>query len=282
MNKIFYWVFAVVLAAAAALKAAALVQGRPPLPGAFPPGVEAAAVSGELLLAVWLVSDLWGRAAWTVAGVAFGLFGLVSLNKALAGAATCGCFGAVPVDPRVTLGLDAGLLLALLVVGPPAATPRPRRRRAAAWATAGALLASLGPAAFLLGAEPAVLGGDGVIAGNGRLVVLEPDNWASGRRLPVMDFIDMRDPADDLSAGRWRVVFFRHDCAHCQAAMPSYEKLARQDTARRVALIEIEPPRGALIVAADTACRVGRLSASHDWFVETPAAVDLLDGDVTR
>ena len=274
---------AAVLVVAAGLKTLALLDGSASANvGGWPAGVEAAAVAGELALAAWLVSGLWARAAWAAAALAFGLFGFVSLHKALAGAESCGCFGRLAVSPWVTLALDATLLTALLVVGPPRFASRPTRRRLITWATLAAVVALVGPAAFLLRGQPATLAADGVIVGEGRLVVLEPDKWRAGQRLPVLDHIEMNDPDDDLSAGRWHVVFFRHDCDTCRANMPAYEAMARADPSRPVALVEVEPARGVPIVSSASACRLGRLADARRWFVQTPAAVDLIDGGVAR
>ena len=81
-------------------------------------GFGSAAAGYELLLAAALLWGRWPRAAWGAAVVTFLVFAGVTAAKAGGGAADCGCFGAVKIDPRLTLLLDLAVLAALLGVGP--------------------------------------------------------------------------------------------------------------------------------------------------------------------
>ena len=72
----------------------------------------------ELLLAGWLVSSKWPRAAWGTAILTFLGFALFTAARAMAGEASCGCFGKLEVDPRITLALDLGVVFALALAGP--------------------------------------------------------------------------------------------------------------------------------------------------------------------
>ena len=73
-----------------------------------------AVVEFELFFALWLVFGPWPRQTWAAALGLFALFTCVSLYKALAGHASCGCFGRVPVNPWLTSALDLTLVLSLL------------------------------------------------------------------------------------------------------------------------------------------------------------------------
>ncbi len=77
-----------------------------------------AVVELELFFGLWLVAGLYPRQTWAVAVACFALFAGVSLFKGLSGAATCGCFGRVPVNPWWTLILDAAAVSALLFARP--------------------------------------------------------------------------------------------------------------------------------------------------------------------
>jgi len=70
----------------------------------------------ELIFGVWLLSGLHKRLTWVAAVGCFVFFSGVTLYKALSGAATCGCFGKVEVNPWYTLILDASAF-ALLTDG---------------------------------------------------------------------------------------------------------------------------------------------------------------------
>src|SRR4051812_10602478 len=57
----------------------------------------------ELMLAFWLVSRFYPRTSWRFATALFLLFGAVTLYQALSGGSSCGCFGALKINPWITL-----------------------------------------------------------------------------------------------------------------------------------------------------------------------------------
>ncbi|MBN2022776.1 MAG: hypothetical protein JW809_08260 [Pirellulales bacterium] len=65
-----------------------------------------ATVEFELFFGLWLLAGLLPRLTWAAAIGCFVLFAGVSLHKALSGAASCGCFGRVEVNPWYTCTLD--------------------------------------------------------------------------------------------------------------------------------------------------------------------------------
>jgi len=70
----------------------------------------------ELALGLWLLSGLWKRWAWRISLLCFGLFCGVTLYKALTGAASCGCFGQIQLNPWITLlAIDVPAVLMLLL-----------------------------------------------------------------------------------------------------------------------------------------------------------------------
>jgi hypothetical protein len=76
-------------------------------------------VEFELALGIWLLSGLFRRAAWLVVLGCFTLFCCVTLYKGLTGAASCGCFGRIHVNPWITLfAIDLPAVLALLLFRP--------------------------------------------------------------------------------------------------------------------------------------------------------------------
>jgi thiol-disulfide isomerase/thioredoxin len=73
----------------------------------------------EFGLGIWLVCGLFRRAAWLLATLAFGGFIIITGYKALAGDASCGCFGTVHVNPWITLlTIDLPLFILLAVFRP--------------------------------------------------------------------------------------------------------------------------------------------------------------------
>jgi hypothetical protein len=257
-------------------------------------------VECELALGIWLLSGPFRRLAWLAALLCFGLFCSVTLYKGLTGAASCGCFGRVHVDPWVTLlavDLPAVLALALFRPRPSFASllsflhhlpttgrcesfrralvglaqPLPSRARLVATAVPGLALVALTTPALVL-REPAPV--------TSAYEVLEPQTWV-GKELPILKYIDI---AEKLGKGRWLVLLYHHDCPDCAVAIPLYEQMARDlagnEDFLRIALVEM-PPYGAGPISGDPPCTLGRLNEAKEWFVTTPAVALLADGKVT-
>jgi hypothetical protein len=71
-------------------------------------------VTAEFVLGVWLLSGMFPVISRLFAIFAFGVFFLVSIDRALDGEISCGCFGNVAVTPWVTAVIDL-VILTLLV-----------------------------------------------------------------------------------------------------------------------------------------------------------------------
>ena len=122
---------AVLLMAAALLKAYGLVAGPPEARPIAARVLELGLIEFELALAAMLLLGVMPLAARYLALMTFTAFALLSLRKAMSGSPSCGCFGPVDVDPRITAAVDGLIVVLLSVLGPPhprpAARPRPRR-----------------------------------------------------------------------------------------------------------------------------------------------------------
>jgi hypothetical protein len=109
------------------------------------PRLLVATIEMEILLGLWLLSGWAARGAWVVALGFFAILAGVSLYLALAGQASCGCFGQLAVSPWAAFGLDIAAVAALLIWRPGyTAEARP-----AVWLS-GLLKAAAGAAAFLV------------------------------------------------------------------------------------------------------------------------------------
>ncbi len=272
---------AVVLLVAAGLKAHELATQ--PVPGTNllnQRGTLMIAVEGEVALALLLLSGLLRRLAWGLALGSFVFFSFVTLGKALGGAASCGCFGVVEVNPWYTLTLDAALAALLAVFHPPLRRRRGASRPLLRLALALGALVVLGTVLGLAMAsyEPTRLTEGGEVTADEGILVLEPHRWV-GNRWPLLGYIDV---GQRLASGRWTVVLFSHGCSGCDEVMPIYESLAARPGGPRVALLEVPPyeESAAGPVNSESPCLVGRLSDRRDWFVETPVVLELRDGNV--
>ena len=72
----------------------------------------------EIFLALWLLSGQRPIGSWLTALLAFGTFAGASFYQGWIGHASCGCFGAVEVNPWLTFSLDVAVLLALMIARP--------------------------------------------------------------------------------------------------------------------------------------------------------------------
>jgi len=251
-------------------------------------------VEFELALGIWLLSGLFKKAAWLAALLCFLGFSAITLYKAVTGAASCGCFGSVHVNPWITLfAVDLPAVVALAVFRPGPMFLRDLCRlareqesiRALAreffsplpsiprfGATAALAIVVLGVSAPLLALnKPAVV--------TSAYEVLEPETWV-GKRLPILDHIDI---GDKLEKGTWLLLLYHHDCPDCIKAIAKYEQMARDlagnEDFLRIALIEV-PPYGLLPISETTPCALGRLPDTKEWFVTTPAAALISEGKV--
>ncbi|MFW5882665.1 MAG: MauE/DoxX family redox-associated membrane protein [Planctomycetota bacterium] len=238
----------------------------------------------EILLGLALVTGLWPRLSWGVAVLSFTAFTGVTVWKAAIGAESCGCFGVVTVDPRITLVMDIAILAALLVFRPPPRHdtdhPPPRtgfRHPLGKAVIALWLLTSIPLTVATALYTPSQLASDGTIIGSSGMVVLQPAAW-TGTRLPLIPHIVAEA---EVTTGRWTVVLYRHDCPHCRDQLPAAVADLRAKGEGRVALIQV-PPRSPELPewlpppAPDLTH--GALNGEREWFVETPTFLTLNHG----
>jgi len=80
-------------------------------------------------LALLLLSGVWPRLVKWVTIVAFAVFCSVAVHLALKSAASCGCFGNVQVDPKITAAMDALIVLLLMLSTAGNQWKRPSRKQ---------------------------------------------------------------------------------------------------------------------------------------------------------
>lgn len=265
-----------------------------------------AAVEFELFFGLWLLANILPRATWAAAVGCFSVFTCISLYKALSGYATCGCFGRVAVNPWYTASFDLTIVCSLLYWRP-CHVPSPFGRgsggedvSSSVWSFithhSSFIISSRASAVLLLwlaAGLPAgytmcsyadtTLSDAGSIVGNSKIVVLEPENWV-GKQFPLLDYIDVDDR---LRRGRWVALLYHHSCPDCRAVIRALSQepatvFCGGDT--QVALLEM-PPYGELkeaLARPGACCVLGQVSSDRDWFVTTPAIIQLSDGEVMK
>jgi hypothetical protein len=240
----------------------------------------------ELGLGIWLVCGLFRKAAHLVAVICFALFTVVTMQKAITGAESCGCFGRVHVNPWITLSaIDIPILAALLIFQiknekllPP---PWPSFKRLLATAVPTFLLMAVIMPVLIFNRPPEKSDNYEVVRPEEWITKPHSDNGQTGGQWPMLKYIDI---ADLLQNNIAVVVLYSSECDTCHDAIPLYEQMSRDMTDNadtiRFAFIEI-PPYGSQqdrLVSPDTPCLTGRVDASKDWYIKTPLVVVLQDG----
>ena len=245
-------------------------------------------VEFELAMGIWLLSGVFKRLAWLAALVCFCLFCCVTLYKGLTGAASCGCFGRVHVNPWITLSLiDLPSVVLLAIFHPAGLRPQrlllcvrsPRRRILCLVRQLFKPLPSLARfdatvvlGLVLLGTTSPILALNKPAIVTSKYEILEPKTWI-GKELPLLPYIDI---ADQLKKGTWLVLFYHWDCPDCRKAIPQYQRvaydLARKAGSPRIAFVEM-PLYGERPLPKDPAYATGRLASTKEWFATTPMTV---------
>ena len=241
-------------------------------------------VEFELALGIWLLSGLFKKIAWIATVACFSIFCCITLYKGVTGAASCGCFGKVHVNPWITLiAIDLPCLFALLIFRPkdlkfknltkPLSLLTPSARISHIVAISAILLTCITVTTPILAFnEP--------VAVTSTYEVLEPETWI-GKKLPILEHIDIKDK---ISKGNWLLLFYHHDCPDCQKAIVQYDQMAKDlqdnEDVLQIALIEVPPYSHAQISDAKV-CTLGKLDDSKEWFITTPATV-LLSGKIIK
>jgi hypothetical protein len=137
------------------------------------------------------------------------LLALSRLFKALSGAASCGCFGSVHVNPWITLfAIDLPAVIALTVF-------RPRGLGLVDWPGMPRFAVSAVFAIAVLGVSTPILALNEPAEVTSQYEVLEPETWV-GKKLPILEHIDI---GEKLSKGNWLILLYHHDCPDCIKAI---------------------------------------------------------------
>lgn len=221
----------------------------------------------ELFFAACLITGIFPRQIWMATMILFAFFCFISLTKALAGEASCGCFGnKIRINPWHMALLDLAVVIGLCLCKAVRFVKAPvsvRRILAAAaiWTIAAVPVFS---AFFSHDAGSSVLLGTEYTRGDGRrTILLEPDKWPEGE-FPLLPFIEPAEVRSLLKSGTWTVVIYRNGCPNCREVK---DFLAGQGTAN-VIFLEILPREGEDFLPAGFVH--ANLSDKFAWSVDTP------------
>ncbi len=228
----------------------------------------------ELILAAWLLSGIAPRASWAFSLLLFSIFAGVALTRALTGQESCGCFGAIEVNPWWTAAFDCAVIALLLacrqdVWATPASGDRARRGHFAL----AALAVVVFTAYMTWSMRPYSAFADSLRGDSGSIARLNPHDWI-GKEFPLAPFTDL---GKQLENGLWRVALVRHDCPKCRALVQNFAH--SEFTHERLAVIQI-PPYGTIPAISSGPIVQGRLASTREWLVKTPVEIVLESGRV--
>ncbi len=242
----------------------------------------AGTIALEMLLGLWLLIGFQAELTRWIAQTCFAIFLGVSLAKGVAGEASCGCFGAVSVNPWITAGID-GLAVLVLHLARPAdrsnriLSMRPKHRLA--FGLLGLVILGSG-AWWVVGAQATRLNNKDEVPGS--MIVLDPQDWI-GRRLPLLSQIDS---GEQLSFGDWLIVLYRSDCQSCHEQLPLLFTALRRihlGSERRTLVALVEVPSNSLrpsFLGNERPDAWVKLPAGPQWIVQTPLFLRVQDGNV--
>jgi thiol-disulfide isomerase/thioredoxin len=213
---------------------------------------------------------------------------VVTLQKGLVGAESCGCFGRVKVNPWITLSaIDIPLFLGLVFFRPKGLKLLPPP-----WPRASHFFGVAIPTFIAFGIIMPVLVFNKPPDKTDKYEVIRPIEWiGQGQSGPSPSWGSMLkhiNIADSLRENLVIVVFYSTGCETCHKAIPIYDQLSRDMAGNkdslRFAFIEVPPYASEKdnIVPVDTPCLQGRLDSSKKWYVQTPLVVAVRDGLVVK
>lgn len=231
-------------------------------------------------LGIWLVCGLFRKAAWLLAIIAFFVFILDTAYKGVVGAASCGCFGQVEMNPWLTLlAINLPMLVLLL-----AFRPLGEKLLPPPWPSIKHFCGVAVPTFILLGVILFTAFGYEPPRETPSYKIVDHEGWI-GTDFEMLSQIDV---ADSLRHGLCVILFYHNDCPNCREAIPVYSRMYDEITAQGneaiFAFIEM-PPYGASEdspVPPGTNCITGRLDNTKKWYAATPLLVITEDGIVLK
>jgi hypothetical protein len=239
-------------------------------------------IAAELIV-VGVMFVLPPLARWT--GILMvGSFLPILVGDLMLGASSCGCFGAIEVNPWVTLVTDVTFFLGLLFLGRreprlalTSSLPTSRVLAVGIWSLLSVVIAFAAPA-DTPAASSAIAGDHQPLPANGYYLPAY-EEWI-GQPFQELDIATWAiGLPDDLDVGQHFVIFFRKDCEHCHELLEVYFSGTLDWPTTAIAVPERDGwPTENLQPFTCHECRTAELPAGIDWFLQTPVLVRLMDG----
>jgi hypothetical protein len=201
----------------------------------------------------------------------FSIFTLVSFYKAVSGEGSCGCFGAVEVNPWFTSVFDLSIVCVLFFV-----RPKPifnfaesienilRRKRFITILLLWTMI-TVPVLWFSMSTETIILVESHELIDDSKNITLIPSRWIN-QKFPLLPFLN-ETAVRQIETGNKNVVLFRFDCEECQKMV---ENIQNKKDFLFVA-VPAEKNNAALFVLSEYVS----LPDNREWWVETPVVLTL-------
>ncbi len=230
-------------------------------------------------------------ARWTGI-IVLGSFIPILVGDLVLGASSCGCFGAIQVNPWITLVMDVTFFVLLLICGRReprlalgATIPTSRVVVAGIWSLLSVALAFGLPSPASPSPEQSE-GSESIVSGAGSLpsdgyYLPDYESWI-GRPFADLEVAAWsRGLPSDLTAGQQYVILYRKDCEHCHELLALYFSESLEWPTTAIAVPERSGwPTENIQPFPCAECRLAELPAGIDWFFATPVLIRLGDGIV--
>lgn len=219
---------------------------------------------------------MFPQLTWLASVVLFIVFASVSFYKVAIGADSCGCFGAVAVNPWYTFAFDVSVVITLLGCRP---SKTGSMTQVQGWISFvfSWLILVLPVSYLLISYQSAQLTSDGVIHGNG-MVLLSPEEWV-GTHFSLSKHIQMYEK-QSLFQGPWKVLLYRNQCEQCHQVIEDWKHADSANS--QIAVISVPDVSETVSVSSSFPEHwlQGQLDSQISWAVTTPVVLILNDGIV--
>ncbi|MDR2440798.1 MAG: DoxX family protein [Planctomycetaceae bacterium] len=252
-------------------------------------------VKFELFFGIWLIFGLLPKLTWLVSVGLFSTFLVVSIYKAsILRTTSCGCFGAVEVNPWLTTVMDLTIVLFLITCRSSGDFFDWRKllfQKTYNLKISGRLAIFIAtwlcvavPLTFLMvSAKFVVLSGDSKLSEFEKSITLEPNSWL-GKKFPLLEYIEINDEFDlnDLKSGEWTILLYHNDCLICQEILAKLKNQQVNESLEKLVILEI--PDGKTYrenkITELNRVKTGSLKRDRNWFVQTPIWIVVNYGNV--
>lgn len=236
-------------------------------------------VQFETFFGIWLFVGLLPKLTGLASIGCFTIFAAVSGYKAVSGEASCGCWGAVDVNPWYTMLFDL-VVVGLLVVFRPKVNWKFGLNFAKQQAVNYCLIAiPLGAFVFwgISQVKFQQLQEVGQVLEHGSVVKLDPQGWIN-KAFPLCSHCDI---GEKIATGHWIVMLYRAGCSECREVTPVIIELAQKNDFPLAVLTMNASEDIGSSEFDNMKPLTGLLNPEITWFVETPIVLEL-DNSVVK